>query len=172
MNILRKEKSRMSEFMPSTGNVLRAPLYVATRGQRFFSGMFKDSVEVFLPYDTPQTMTRKMELDQPIHEAKLGIRDRHRGRENNDPALVQIGGLIMANATLKGYRKPDIPDSVTEEVLEMALEDHVYEDQTYKGHEFPAVTPLLSEPDIKDTEKMMQKFHIRNVFPLFPNCQN
>lgn len=158
----------MSEFMPASGNVLRAPLYVATRGGRFFSGMFKDSVEVFFPYDTPHTMTRKMVIDQPLHEARIGIKDRHRGRQNRDPALVQFGGLIIASAVLKAERKPDIPDRITEEVLDKALDDHVYEDQIYKDDKFPAVTSLLSEPDARDTMKLMQKFHISNVIPLFP----
>lgn len=155
----------MREIYPAGGNVLAPQFSVADRGRHYFGTLMKSSVGVFLPTNDVADRVHDMRKYQPLHEANLGMKARTQGLERGDTQLVEVSGLIMARAAIKAEKSEFVSDTTTEEVLDMAVEEHVYDPA------YPGIVPLMSVPERQDTRRIMDKFYGR-ILPLFPNRDN
>lgn len=153
----------MTEIYPARGNVLTSPFLVANRGRQYFSNFMKASVGVFLAPDTPEQHVVRMLREQPLHEAGLGVSAMHRGEKLGQSDLIVMGRLMVAGSVLKADESKVVPDRVTAEVVDIALEEEIY----------PAVNQYLPVLALDRTKQVLEKYDpTRNVIPLFPNRDN
>ncbi len=139
------------------------PFGMAKRGQEYMGNFFRQSAGVFLPAETPENHVVQLLRNQPLHEAGLGVNAMTRGVRLGQEDLVLMGELIIASSVLKADASRVVPDRITAEVVDIALEKEIY----------PDVNPYLPVVVLDRTKQVIEKFdHTRNVIPLFPNRDN
>lgn len=73
------------------------------------------------------TERRLMELSQrmPLHEATLGSQAMSRGQREADSELFRVGEAMIVTAVVKAWESKKVPDEVTQQVVDLAVEHQV-----------------------------------------------